>query len=361
MKAVKAHCAPHNKWFALKIEDGGKTREVVDFINLTPEQAEGFSTQTDETSFRVASTLRKCCKCSSSKVGTCSHIRDLGLCEATYSYQCLFCNQLKISRSKAINRYTEWVGTNFIPDAAQDMYGNAKGSQYDLAKDGSFSGFKVFILCLYTGENIVNGMQGAVGAMRKKGFEVEVKTSISPRQLREKLRSCCQLWVISNRVACINNDHLEVIQDFYDSCGGLYIFGDNDPYYADANLISQKIFGVKMSGNMPGDKVISVQSRTGKPGIIQGHPITTGISNFYEGVTIAIVQTNHRVKPLVISSENQVVTAIVDENGRRALIDGGFTRLFVKWDSAGTDRFIVNAAAWLANEENGVGGEISFT
>ena len=37
--------------------------------------------------------------------------------------------------------------------------------------------------------------------------------------------------------------------------------------------------------------------------------------------------------------------------GRRALVDGGFTRLYHKWDSAGTDRYVVNAAAWLANIE----------
>ena len=43
--------------------------------------------------------------------------------------------------------------------------------------------------------------------------------------------------------------------------------------------------------------------------------------------------------------------AFYDKDGKRALVDGGFTRLWCNWDSAGTDRYIVNAAAWLANIE----------
>jgi len=38
-------------------------------------------------------------------------------------------------------------------------------------------------------------------------------------------------------------------------------------------------------------------------------------------------------------------------DGKRAVIDGGFTRLFCKWDSAGTSRFVKNVAAWLYNFE----------
>ena len=85
--------------------------------------------------------------------------------------------------------------------------------------------------------------------------------------------------------------------------------------------------------------------------IIKNHPITTGIVNFYEGITIATVEPGQELKPLVYGSAYNVVTAYCDKKGRRALVDGGFTRLYYKWDSAGTDRYIVNAAAWLANIE----------
>lgn len=360
MDRVKAHCAKHNKWFALEVETVNAMRRVVNFVDLTEDQANGLSTGLSETSFSVSSGLRPCIQCGTRKVGTCSHIETLGRCSTDYSYQCLFCNQLKIRLGKASSRFTEWAGTNLIPGAETDEYGNAAGSQYDLAKDGSYEGFKVVILCLYTGENILEGIRQPIRAMEKKGFTVELYTEVDPAELERMLMDACQLWIVSDRIPHLNDRHLDVIRKFYESGHGLYLFGDNDPFYADANYLGQALLGVSMSGNTYGDKVIGVQSRPREPGIVRGHPVSTGIVNLYEGVTIAEVRTNNNVQPLVMSSDRKVVTGMLDTGGRRALIDGGFTRLFVKWDTAGTDRFIVNAASWLANAET-VGSEVSFT
>lgn len=359
MPKIKAHCALHDKWFVLETETEKGKQVITNFVDLNEEEAAAIDTELSETSYQVSSVLRPCMKCSTRKAGTCSHVQALRLCDARYSYQCLFCNQLKISYKKATSRFTEWVGKNIIPGAVTDQFGNAKGSQYDLAKDGSYDGFKVAILCLYTGENILQGIRDPIRAMQKKGFTVEVKTKVTPQELKQFLSDACQLWVISDRVSHLNNAHLAVIREFYEAGHGLYIFGDNDPFYVDANFISKGLFGTTMRGNTLGDKVIGVQARNGATGIIREHPISTGIVNVYEGVTIATIRTTAQVKPLMISSAREVVTGIVDENGRRALIDGGFTRLFVKWNTAGTDRLIVNAAAWLANAEN-AGGEVSF-
>jgi hypothetical protein len=63
------------------------------------------------------------------------------------------------------------------------------------------------------------------------------------------------------------------------------------------------------------------------------------------------VPTTELLRPLVYGSNGRVVTAYYDDDGRRAIVDGGFTRLYHKWESAGTDRYIVNAAAWLLNIE----------
>ncbi len=45
------------------------------------------------------------------------------------------------------------------------------------------------------------------------------------------------------------------------------------------------------------------------------------------------------------------MTAIHDQDGKRAILDGGFTRLFCNRDTAGTARYVKNAAAWLVNVE----------
>nr|MDO8113442.1 hypothetical protein [Candidatus Sigynarchaeota archaeon] len=77
--------------------------------------------------------------------------------------------------------------------------------------------------------------------------------------------------------------------------------------------------------------------------------ITTGLNVLYEGITIATIQKSPGMTPLVYGSAKNLVTALYDKNGRRALFDGGFTRLYCNWDSAGTGRYVKNAAAWLAN------------
>ena len=40
-----------------------------------------------------------------------------------------------------------------------------------------------------------------------------------------------------------------------------------------------------------------------------------------------------------------------DEDGKRVIFDGGFTRLYCGWEEAGTGRYVRNAAAWLVNVE----------
>ena len=111
------------------------------------------------------------------------------------------------------------------------------------------------------------------------------------------------------------------------------------------------MFGTTMTGNSLGDQILGIQQQSAKPGIIANHPITTGIVSFYEGITIASVNVKRDLIPLIYGSDEKIVAAYYDMYSKRMLVDGGFTRLYHKWDSAGTDRYVVNAAAWLANIE----------
>ena len=91
--------------------------------------------------------------------------------------------------------------------------------------------------------------------------------------------------------------------------------------------------------------------------VYPGHPISTGIVNLYEGITISTISTAPHVHPLITSSAGKTVTSYYEKDGRRAMFDGGFTRLYWKWNTAGTDRLVVNCAAWLA----GGNKEVPFT
>ena len=96
---------------------------------------------------------------------------------------------------------------------------------------------------------------------------------------------------------------------------------------------------------------LSLQKEKSKIGIVPNHPITTGLEFLYEGITIATISINSDLKPLMYSSVGNEVTAYYEKDEKRAILDGGFTRLYYKWDTAGTARFVKNAAAWLANTE----------
>ena len=364
-KYIKARCARKDKWFALEVAEQHGTYQIINFVDLTNDEARGIRTEVPGSSFRVADFLHRCAVCGTDRAGLCSHVEhprgsSRPRCDQRYSYQCLFCEHLRISDAGVDESvYSEWVGVSNIPGATPDRFGNPEGSQYDLARDGGFAGHGIVILCLYTGEGILEGIRQPIASLEKKGFHVDLCTSATPQELQQKLSGACQLWVVSDRNRHLTDGHLSVIRTFWEAGNGLYILGDNDPYYADANYLAQALAGVTMGGNSQGDKVIGVQKKPGEVGLIAGHPISTGIVNLYEGITIASVDTNTGVRPLVNSTARKTVTAIFDDGQRRMLIDGGFTRLFYKWNTAGTDRFVVNCAAWLAG--GSPGGERRFT
>jgi hypothetical protein len=106
-----------------------------------------------------------------------------------------------------------------------------------------------------------------------------------------------------------------------------------------------------MLGNVPGDQTVNLSTTPGKHGILPNHLLSTGLHYLYEGVTIATIQPNQALKPLLYGHEDNLVAAFYDAQGRRAILDGGFTRLYYKWDTAGTGRYVKNAAAWLVNVE----------
>jgi len=233
-----------------------------------------------------------------------------------------------------------------------DKHGNAEGNQYDLAVDGAFQGETIVVLHLYTDEGFDFSLPKA--ALKEKGFSVYryINNPPSAEELKKSLDKACQLWIISSYTQKLNESHLKVIKEFFDSGKGVYIWGDNAPYYADANYVSDYLIGVKMLGNLPGNEVVGLNNKKKNTGLTPGHLITTGLEYVYEGVTIATLQDKQQVlQPLIYGHESNLVTATYEKDGKRLILDGGFTRLYISWDHAGTGRYVKNAAAWLVNYE----------
>jgi hypothetical protein len=246
---------------------------------------------------------------------------------------------------------TEFVKVAEQEEAARDTHGNAAGSSYDLAVDGAFEGQTIVVLHLYTGEGFDFSLPKA--ALAQKGFSVYRYLNVPPSAdtLKEVLKKACQLWVISDQHQKLTQAHADVIRDFFNAGHGVYIWGDNLPYYADANFLARQLIDVGMTGNTMGDQTVGVKRENNTSGILVNHLLTTGLEYIYEGITIATIDENKSLTPLIWGSAGNIVASVYEKEGRRLILDGGFTRLYVKWDTAGTGRYVKNAAAWLVNYE----------
>jgi len=255
----------------------------------------------------------------------------------------------------------------------KDGHGNARGNQYDLAVDGAFDGQTVLIL-----DQVGNTLVNTRAALREKGLNTVVYpngSTPSPADLKKALAKSCQLWLISNGNPMLNDEHVAAIKAFFDAGHGVYIWGDNDPLYADANRVASALVpGLRMEGDLAGNQTVGLADGHGTVGLRKGHLITTGLEHLYEGVTIATVQftkPDGRNKalydgaggpsrspalpegftPLLFGSAGNLVSVAYDKDGKRLVMDGGFTRLAISWDDAGTARYVKNAAAWLVHAE----------
>jgi len=245
-------------------------------------------------------------------------------------------------------QYTESAGQSKPKlQVASDEHGNAKGNQYDLAIDGAFKGQTIAVIQLYNFD-----FSSAAKALGEKGFNVVRWTAMpSAKVLDEALAKSTQLWIIASSSVTLTDDHVAVIKRFWEAGHGLYIWGDNNPYYADANVLGKALFKTTMEGDTLGDKPVDIQSEPGKPGLVPNLLLTTGLEHLYEGITIATIHPSKELRPFLVGSAGNVVAAYYERDGRRAIFDGGFTRLYNKWDTAGTARYVKNAAAWLVNVE----------
>ena len=234
---------------------------------------------------------------------------------------------------------------------SEDKWGNVAGNQYDLAVDGAFEGQTVAVIQLYNFD-----FSRPKAALKEKGFGV-YRWSGMPgvEELKAGLEKACQLWLISGDSRHLSPEHVAVIKEFFDAGHGVYIWGDNQPFYADANVLGEALVGAKMQGDLRGDRVVDLLTRDDKTdtaiGLRRDHLITTGIEQLYEGITIATVSPCESMEPLLYGSAGNLVAAIYDKDQKRVIFDGGFTRLYNRWDTAGTARYVKNAATWLVNVE----------
>ena len=173
----------------------------------------------------------------------------------------------------------------------------------------------------------------------------------SVKALEDALAKTNQFWIISGDQPQLTDAHLAAIRRFFEAGHGVYIWGDNQPYYADANRVGSALLDVTSGATFRATRS-SAFRRPGprrRPGSC-AYLLTTGLEYVYRGITIATIQPNGS-DAAHLRLGGQTWSRATDRAGKRAIFDGGFTRLYNKWDTAGTARYVKNAAAWLANAE----------
>jgi hypothetical protein len=282
-----------------------------------------------------------------------------------------------IVREVVWSPYSAHAGLTSGPkEAARDSFGNCKGPKFDLSPDDAFEGETIAILQLYGDKGLTFASPSV--AMSRKGFKIRHWTALPPlEEFKAGLRIACQLWVISGSTVSVTAPYIDAIKELVHAKKGLFLWGDNDPFYADVNAILKALpetSELSLAGNYVGDQVLQEQKevtsdtsgRYTDGGVgFRKHLVCTGLESMYEGITISNVQgPASQRRALIKSSDNCIVTACYDRNQCRIIIDGGFTRLMEdRWArTAGTERFVTNAACWLYNFEGrghrrpGVGG-----
>jgi hypothetical protein len=240
------------------------------------------------------------------------------------------------------------------PEGARlDKDGNASGTEFDLGKDGAFSGLKVYVLQQYSGEGFT--FNEPKHAMQVKGFNVEVnKTIPTLAQLKMKLDTANQFWLISGTSKMLSDKHIDAIVDAWKKGMGVYIYGDNDPYYFDANRLLKAMGLPQMSGNYYASEYLTPYNNGTKKGYVT-HYVTTGISSkLYEGITIAHFNPKDvdrcKCVPIMYNSEGKISVIVREamQGCGQVIVDGAFTKLYCHFDTAGSARLVKNCACYLA-------------
>jgi hypothetical protein len=225
---------------------------------------------------------------------------------------------------------------------------------------------------------------------RAKGFSVKIvqdeKTFISQLQYPAKAHVA---WVLSGSLSSMLRSHqhreeavLDTTERLVGACqkfqadgGGLFIFAENDPIHWHANAILWAFEGMGVAGNEPGDGyVFAPSAKIREPALRnkmscgkmhnEDHPILTGLSTLFEGVTVSFpvsaalprswktlvsggnLSTKRRDSGVPIVLERAVDFSRASRPGR-VLLDTAYTKLWLNWNEAGTDRYVASATAYL--------------
>jgi hypothetical protein len=236
-----------------------------------------------------------------------------------------------------------------------DAYGNEASDDFDLGKDGVFSDFSLLVGqfhgCLHS-----YWPKTAGAILKKKGFRTTLVNNEVDFIKQIKEGDYDVAWIISERSTNSGNgkQFCDAVMEFHHKKRGLFIWGDNDPYYAQANLILPTLAGCKLVGNNHGDKLLTYGDRNTAGYFDNDNIIFAGVNYLHEGITICYPDQPGKLKTIATGTDGRTCIASMDSNneGGRVIVDTGFTKMYDGyWQRAGQARYIINACVWLVDIE----------
>src|ERR1035438_3029657 len=195
-----------------------------------------------------------------------------------------------------------------------DEFGNPTDRAYDLGgvDDERVRGERIVFCVAYQQEDVLacarSLVQPAV-ASRNVAMDVvdptEFKALLRGRLFQSSgLSKYSQIWYLSDRTAYLTPEEVTAIEEFNRAGNGVFIWADNEPYYADANALASRLAGTGFSGNRQADGILEPGKRL-QPGVFIEHPLTSGLNTLYEGITICSISPARRVTILGQSHDGQ--------------------------------------------------------
>lgn len=278
-------------------------------------------------------------------------------------------------------------------DAEFDRFGNRLGSNLGLGSTKEFSGKRILVWspCDEVVSNVFPQTNPLWQALVAKGFTVRLETG---RFDPAWLRTAHQVWILAGRSPGMDDAGYAAIVAWIKQGKGLYLASDNEPYLADANVLTQRLWGVTISGSYDGQKTVQVRQRdlagstpgqgpraalptlgdtapanagsaeipVNLPGraariqavqnashVVESHALLTDIDFLYEGITISHLSPNDKLHTVLVASDGQILAGVSKARGERVVVDCGWTRYYTTYvaETAGTLRYAENIAAYL--------------
>jgi hypothetical protein len=235
-----------------------------------------------------------------------------------------------------------------------DADGNPKGRIHDLGGASKLQG-KITILDLTSDSEEVVADDSFLLEALKRRIEVEVLGELpsSPNRLAEQIRDSTQLWIWAGTFdSCLPEEYLSIILTKIQSGTSLFLLADNTPYTKGVDrILSEIVPDSFIAGNYRGTQMLH-QSSSG-PGFDGKHPLFQGINTLYEGVTVSSITGSGLTTVARSSDGNPLICIAQTQSGGGVIISGGFTAfLNMFWETAGTERLALNAAAFLSGLNN---------